>query len=184
MERRYRLILLGFAVLLCAQLLRQGHGTSRTSKPMAFLRYSANAVAVRLKGRVTAAGIYLFPEGTSLGTVMEMTERGTFNPSSVVTSLERKVVNGDVVHVKGKDGQPAEIALSRMRAREMMLLGIRLKPDEMTVSDWDDLPGIGPELASVIINDRQTNGSFGSVHALLRVPGIGEKKLERLLPYF
>jgi len=44
------------------------------------------------------------------------------------------------------------------------------------------LPGVGPHLAAAIINEQQQRGKFKSPDDLLRVPGIGPKKLQRLLP--
>ena len=44
------------------------------------------------------------------------------------------------------------------------------------------LPGVGPHLAAAIINEQQQGGKFKSPDDLLRVPGIGPKKLQRLLP--
>ena len=45
------------------------------------------------------------------------------------------------------------------------------------------LPGIGPALARRIAQDRAKVGPFGSVSALTRVPGIGEKTAARLAPH-
>ena len=44
----------------------------------------------------------------------------------------------------------------------------------------DGLPGIGPALASRILEWRSRNGPFRSVDDLEKVPGIGPAKLERL----
>jgi competence protein ComEA len=41
----------------------------------------------------------------------------------------------------------------------------------------ETLPGIGPVIAARIVEDRAANGHFGSAQDLLRVSGIGEKKL-------
>ncbi|HEX9024650.1 MAG TPA: helix-hairpin-helix domain-containing protein [Geobacteraceae bacterium] len=71
-----------------------------------------------------------------------------------------------------------------MKAKERMVLGIPLDPDLMDLADWDSLPGIGPVLAKSIVDDRHNNGAFGSVEALRRVPGIGEKRLKELKKYF
>ncbi len=44
------------------------------------------------------------------------------------------------------------------------------------------LPGIGPKLAELILKDREANGPFQDANALLRIKGIGEKKLEKISP--
>lgn len=45
------------------------------------------------------------------------------------------------------------------------------------------LPGVGEKLAQTIVEHRRQTGPFDSVESLTRVPGIGEKKLEAMLPY-
>lgn len=44
------------------------------------------------------------------------------------------------------------------------------------------LPGIGPKLAERIMKNREANGPFQDANALLRVKGIGSKKLEKISP--
>lgn len=45
------------------------------------------------------------------------------------------------------------------------------------------LPGIGPYLAWAIVDYRETAGPFYAIEDILKVPGIGEKKLEKMLGY-
>ncbi len=45
------------------------------------------------------------------------------------------------------------------------------------------LPGVGEALARRIVMDRASHGPFRSAEDLLRVPGIGWKRLERLRPF-
>ncbi|MCK9172192.1 ComEA family DNA-binding protein [Desulfuromonas thiophila] len=71
-----------------------------------------------------------------------------------------------------------------LRAGQRMALAIALEPDAMGLSDWPDLPGVGPRLAQRIENDRHENGDFSAFHCLKRVPGIGPRTLERLAPFF
>jgi competence protein ComEA len=44
------------------------------------------------------------------------------------------------------------------------------------------LPGIGPLLADRIVADREAHGPFRTPEDLLRVPGIGPKRWERIRP--
>lgn len=46
--------------------------------------------------------------------------------------------------------------------------------------ELEELPGFGPALAQRILEFREKNGKFKTVQELLRVPGLGPKKLARI----
>lgn len=50
-----------------------------------------------------------------------------------------------------------------------------------SAEELDELPGIGPVKAAAIISWREENGPFRYPEDLVRVSGIGEKTLEKLL---
>jgi competence protein ComEA len=184
MERKRRLALWFLSACLAATLYSASHEAIHKGLPVAFLRYSAAGNIVRLKGSVPAPGIYRFPEDTRLRTVINVTAPQLVGKVANQALLETKLRNGDIIEMVGKDRQHIEITLDRMKAKEMILLGIPLDPDRMDFADWDSLPGIGPGLAKSIVSDRHKYGAFGSIDSLQRVPGIGEKKLKELKKYF
>lgn len=56
----------------------------------------------------------------------------------------------------------------------------RLDLNEATLTQLENLPGIGPSKAKAIITYREKHGSFRSIDELLEVKGIGPKMLEKL----
>jgi len=52
-----------------------------------------------------------------------------------------------------------------------------------TVSQLEELPGIGPALAARIVDHRQKNGAFKSVQDVMAVKGIGEKNFAKIQSY-
>lgn len=59
----------------------------------------------------------------------------------------------------------------------------RIDPNRASDVELDRLPGVGPSLARAIVDSRERDGPFRSQDELLRVPGLGEKKLAQLARY-
>jgi competence protein ComEA len=51
-----------------------------------------------------------------------------------------------------------------------------------TAAQLESLPGVGPTLATRIIEHRQKNGPFKKIEELMNVKGIGEKNFLKLKP--
>jgi len=73
---------------------------------------------------------------------------------------------------------PADTSSPKEGAGHQALLDINTASAEALLT----LPGIGPKLAELILKDREANGPFQDANALLRIKGIGEKKLEKISP--
>lgn len=52
-----------------------------------------------------------------------------------------------------------------------------------TAEELTTVPGIGPATATRIVQFREQHGDFKRVEDLLKVKGIGEKSLQKLIPY-
>lgn len=60
---------------------------------------------------------------------------------------------------------------------------LKLDINSITASELDSLPGIGPVLASRIVEFRTQHGPFSDISQLLQVDGIGKDRLESLKEY-
>lgn len=69
------------------------------------------------------------------------------------------------------------------RRRKPLDEGERIDPNRASDAELDRLPGVGPSLARAIVDSRERDGPFRSRDELLRVPGLGEKKLAQLARY-
>ncbi len=62
------------------------------------------------------------------------------------------------------------------------------KMDKVSINSADaallsTIPGIGPKTAEAIVAYREANGKFASIDELVKVKGIGEKKLMKMKPF-
>ncbi len=74
---------------------------------------------------------------------------------------------------------------ARSRGEDAGKLARRLKPKKININDAGvdelvKLPGVGRATAARIIEYRRKNGPFKSVEELVRVKGIGPKKLSKI----
>ncbi len=60
---------------------------------------------------------------------------------------------------------------------------LQIDVNEAGALDLETIPGVGPVIAQKILVERERNGPFTDHHDLERVPGLGRKTIERILPY-
>lgn len=80
--------------------------------------------------------------------------------------------------------EAVEAAVAEAEAMERPLEpGETIDPNTAAPRELRRLSGVGPTLAQRIVADREANGRFRSLAELGRVPGLGERTLERLAPH-
>ncbi|MGI6755537.1 MAG: ComEA family DNA-binding protein [Atopobiaceae bacterium] len=104
-------------------------------------------------------------------------------------NLAAPVSDGEKVYVprvgEEADGASATSATSASSsgASSASASPSRVNINTASAAELQNLPGVGPSTAESIVKDREQNGPFSSVDDLMRVSGIGEKKLGKMREY-
>ncbi|MDI6786319.1 MAG: helix-hairpin-helix domain-containing protein [bacterium] len=77
-----------------------------------------------------------------------------------------------------------------------LLISYSLKPQEkfsaeefkininkVSKEELEELPGVGPVIAQRIVIFREREGHFNSLQDILKIKGIGKKKLQKIIPH-
>ncbi len=70
-----------------------------------------------------------------------------------------------------------------LAADERLALGVPVDPNAADARSLAFVPGLSRRLGAEIVRDREARGPFASVEELLRVRGIGPKRLARARPH-
>jgi len=73
--------------------------------------------------------------------------------------------------------------LGPLSLRQKYFLGKRVDINKATAGEISELPGISDKVAAAVVEERTRRGRFRSPRDLLSVPGIKEKRLEKILPF-
>lgn len=171
-----------FAVLV----LQHGRPPAPAGTVADFLpgKRSETGMTIRIEGDGVSSGVYHFDHSVDMGTVINMTVPFFCIDGWTISSQSPELYTGSSVRLSRKTGKSCEISIGNIPVAEKMLLGVPLDPNELSVGQWEKLPGIGPALAKRIVLDRQINGDYSTIEDLERVSGIGKVKVGHLECYF
>lgn len=170
-ERRAILGLLGLLMVgQGAALLRDDRKARPDRELSAWLTRAQAARAESLRVGADLAGVL-----PGVGQVLErsssedVTQQAESNFEGTVGNVDSALKASDAlepVPIREASSVPAGIAATG-----------RIAVNQASAGDLEALPGIGPSLAKRIVEERMKSGPFRSPSDLLRVKGIGPKKL-------
>lgn len=129
--------------------------------------YEFGSVLIHVIGEVNSPGIYeLAAESRVIDAVMAAGGLTDFSAECGV-NLARVVKDGEQLNIPSQ-----EVGCSQTGSPSQTTV---ISLNQASVEQFDALPGIGPTLASRIVQWRESNGGFGSIEQLNDVAGIGDK---------
>ncbi len=130
-------------------------------------------------------GVHQFSDACRADAVIRLTDDAISRRLLAAVLAKNPPVSGEYIEITGDLSNGGRRVVRRwMPAAQRIALGIPLHPERMSRKDWQDLPGVGPALAARIEHDRQINGDFGSLSALKRVRGLGDRTLHAWEKFF
>ena len=124
-------------------------------------------ISIHVVGEVVSPGLYQLPIGSRVSDLVEMAGGVSENASMSSVNLARILVDGEQVIVKSSVEFQQE-------------LDSKISINDASADQLDEIPGVGPSIASRIIDHREENGPFSSLQQLTDVSGIGPKMFENI----
>ena len=76
-----------------------------------------------------------------------------------------------------------KIKIENLDASALINFFLLIDINTATIEDFNLLPGVGEKTAQSIVSFREKNKGITDLQDLIKIRGIGEKKLKRMLPY-
>ena len=140
---------------------------------------------VDVDGAVVRPGVYRLKDGARVSQAIDAA--GGLTAEADVTGLNRasKITDGQKIYVPTVGEQQATAAVDGVESGAAVASGAGsssglVNINTASAAELQTLSGIGPSMAQSIIDERTQNGAFASVDDLMRVSGIGEKKLAKI----
>jgi competence protein ComEA len=180
-SQRRALIAISLVAILFATFLftnTRGRAVAQESaKPTLTMPAVAKTILIHVAGKVKRPDVYPLLAGSRVSDAIKAAGGAQKGVDLSDINLARVLVDGEQVYV----GYVAKVSSSSSKSSKTRFTGV-INVNRATKAEFDSLAGIGPVLASRIINYRSANGPFLALDDLLKVSGIGSKTLERIRP--
>lgn len=137
-------------------------------------------ILVHAAGAVHTPGVYLFRGEARVLDLVEAAGGLAPDADSDRVNLAATLFDGQWMYFPrlGQETVPSPIGGSGSSGGGAVARSGPLNLNTATVEQLESLPGVGPAIASAIIEHRERIGGFTSVEGLLAVSGIGPAKLD------
>ncbi|MCY3619522.1 MAG: helix-hairpin-helix domain-containing protein [Acidimicrobiaceae bacterium] len=143
-------------------------------------------MVVDVVGAVVRPGLHELPATSRVADAVEAAGGLTAEADRMRLNLAEPLSDGSRLWVPAV-GEPAgpevvSVTAGTVDGSRAGAAGARLNVNTASAAALEGLPGIGPTLATAIVEHRQRSGPFSTVDELVEVSGIGPVKLEQIRP--
>lgn len=171
-SQRKALAVLGvFAVGISAFLILRPHQAEAITPPIPTI-VTPPTLVVDVQGEVKNPGVYELPVNSRVNDAIKAAGGAGASADLSFINQARLIKDGEQIFIERKTTSGGSVK------RAASAIGI-INVNRATAKELDKLPGIGPVIASRIIEYRKVNGYFQSVDDLKKVQGIGASTLEK-----
>lgn len=149
-------------------------------------------IIVHITGEVKKSGILELKEGSRIADAIQKAGGATKNADLDSINLAYIVQDGQKIYVPNKNEKNDQKEYITTGSGNNVIDGKennsqggigKVNINEATQAELETLPGIGPSIASKIIEYRQQNGKFSKIEDLQNVKGIGDAKFADMKDY-
>jgi competence protein ComEA len=133
-------------------------------------RSDPTIITVHIAGEVVAPGLVLVSSDARVADAVAAAGGSTRRADLSRVNLAAPLHDGEQIVIPSPNADAGDATVTDGRVRI----------NDASVGELEQLPGVGPVLAGRIAAYRDENGPFSAVEDLLDVPGIGEGKLATL----
>ncbi len=134
-------------------------------------------IQVEVDGSVQRRGIYPMVKGEDVFDALEKAGGIKGRISLPAAVLRSKIEKSCRIHVSPEGEERGKITVGPLAPPKLPVLSIPIPINTASLEELMTLPGIGPKTARAIFEFREQEGKFTTPEDLLRVKGIGPKKL-------
>lgn len=144
-----------------------------------FIKPASAGLKVHLSGAVRREGVYVVKIGDRVVDLVRLAGGSLANADLSALNLAEEVKDGQKIVVPAKEYQHIGISEGGRSGNQNIRKGDKnrkININTATVSELDELPGIGPATAQKMIEARP----FSKLEDLMKIPRFGKSKFEKL----
>ena len=173
-QKRALLAMSAIVVVISVLIVIRGNTDEITPPPVIVEQVQAPQIFVDVTGAVNTPGVYTLTASSRVIDAIKAAGGSAPGADLSTINLVRVLADGEQIYVDAAVTNSKGVRVSSSKRSGPINI------NRATVSDFDSLDGIGPVIASRIVDYRKTHGPFITVEDLQKVSGIGAAKFAQI----